>query len=1097
MTVSPKLAAALDVFRQLGWDDAEPSDVEGLPLGTAEQRRVALAGLRSGKWGEFGRISERGYGWISWVDVDTTMLALFAIRMGVDASRAARLMPGNRKVDDDLATRILAARGPQFAARFIEKACGSSRRAWEHSTSVHAGAAVRLVAHHHLPVPDNVQYLKDWAVYALGALAGDSELFPADRGWCDPALIEERYKEHARSAVAVGVPATGPFSKTLVPAVTRGWLTRDEALELVFIGLDTAQRPGDRVEWARVLTNGLGVSDAELVARADAVVSVLAFGDTAIVEAFGPVLIGATDDDIVSDVLVVGLAATAKKARLALLAAAAQRTPPRTDVAETVTELISPLAGGKDRALAKAATRVMTAWALQPADSCPEPVGVHGWWSPTPPLWEVPRFDAGETSVDALVACAGRLSGRPSDVVDDEVERFLVLANASARRDEAGTRDVLRGVRGNGVGGLRAVPAWVEGSPSQLLDRTLVGDRHNVHVGGLLVAREAAVFQRLGAVPCLLSSPTWDDLRIDPHDLLQRLNAYVSVGATASEADLFLALTRLDLTRMTEDLLDALGSLGVPVVLQSGETLEQSAGSLIVAYIADPVREPELTAEQRYWAASLTVPASLASFPNRLGSYGRDGLAVFPSWGDGAGSLSHTDADDIGLRLRQAVRRATPLTPALAAGLIDAQRGFHRRAAADGTTAVIEAWDRGLLQPRVADMRYVGRPGVASNLAALARVAIDLAEQGIASVMWPILDDLVHASARQSRIVAGTAEVADAILAMQPEAQDAVGRGIAPATTLDLPGVRALAGRDGSSRAVTVAREMVALLPEPVSHRPQETTSTEPALDDIWPSDAGMVPAVVDAATLSVQWLDPAAPTRLMAADLALPERPGEQFRVVTNWYYALRTEGQCGATSYTDEPPARLPHNAWLHWDADAARLVVEEHRNWRDGKDGPLRRGSEVPPLTTSLVGVALMGLCHDGSSTYAVQELVEGGLFGAPAVQIATRALLAHPDVSMAKIVRVVDDAPTTLAVMWPVLVESVRFAAGCDDRLPTWLNRVLDVALSYAGALREAGRRGWIPAESAAWPGLSELAGRSGSSAALKKARTLLARVAPES
>ena len=77
-----------------------------------------------------------------------------------------------------------------------------------------------------------------------------------------------------------------------------------------------------------------------------------------------------------------------------------------------------------------------------------------------------------------------------------------------------------------------------------------------------------------------------------------------------------------------------------------------------------------------------------------------------------------------------------------------------------------------------------------------------------------------------------------------------------------------------------------------------------------------------------------------------------------------------------------------------------------------------------------------------------------------------------------------------VLWPVLTESIAYAAAADGALPRWLNRVLDVASLCAPLLVEAARRGWIPAEAAALPGLADIAGRPGKSAAVVKARELL-------
>ena len=172
--ITARTAAAVAVFTDLGWASASLADALSLPLGTPEQQRVARDGLASGEWGEMGVVEPADvWAWIRWVDVDPDLLTAFAVRVGVDARRAARILREAYAVDDELAARLVESRGPQFAARFVAEACRSGRRAGEHSTSDHAGAMVRLVDRCDLPVPDDVEYLKDWSVYALGALTGE------------------------------------------------------------------------------------------------------------------------------------------------------------------------------------------------------------------------------------------------------------------------------------------------------------------------------------------------------------------------------------------------------------------------------------------------------------------------------------------------------------------------------------------------------------------------------------------------------------------------------------------------------------------------------------------------------------------------------------------------------------------------------------------------------------------------------------------------------------------------------------------------------------------------------------------------------------
>ncbi|GIG41770.1 hypothetical protein [Cellulomonas phragmiteti] len=1088
----PALAAAVEVFRELGWADAAPEDVEHLPLGTPEQQQVARAGLATGDWGEYGQLDARTYGWTSHVGVDEAVLALFAVRVGVDAARAVRVVRG-AGIDDELLTRVLAERGPRFARALLGAAYRPVRRPWEHSTTALAGPVVRLVDLHDLPVPDDVEYLRDWVVYAAGTLTGESgDLYPSERGWAPPPVVARRLREHVRAAVTCGVPATGPLGTVLPAAVAQGLLDRDEAVGLALAALDAAQRPGDRKVWAQLLTGPLALTDAEVVAHADALVPVLAHGDAAVISAFAPALVAGVDDDTLADVLIVALPVRTRAVLRTLLTAAAARPRPHDATCDVVAPLVTPHASSPDRALARAAAALTAAWDLradEPADLDDPDATPPDRWRATPPVWQVPWFEVGEVSGAALTAAAAVLTGRPDEGFDVEVDRFLALANALARTDRDAARTALGGVRATSAPGLASVAAWVAGTDGPWLDRPASHHR-SATVHDPLAAREASVVQRLGEVPVLLSTPTWVDLRIDPADLVTRLRAYAASDAVASEADVLLAATRCDLTLATDAVVAALASLPVPVVLQSGAPAAFTAGPALATYLRDPVREPALVlGEWRQWTPEeAPLPASLARFPERLATdrwAPRADLAVFPTWGDAASTgVEGYPTPGTGLVLRQLARRATPLTPGLAVNLLGAQRGLHPRAAADGTAAVHEAWERGLLRPGAADVRLLDWTETSSNLAAFARVCAQLADEGLLSVVWPLLDDLLQVSLRASRLLAGTAEVAEAVRALLPDVRAAVAQGVAPASALDLPGTRALSARGGSSRAVVAARAVATDVPAPTvpAAAPPAAPPGRP-FDEVWPAGAGTVPAVVDGAFLTVL---PAPGSRMPPVlEVALPD--GGTYHVAKSWFYDLEHEGQCQARSLSADASART--DAWLRWDTSTGRLVVSPHRNWRDGRDGPLP-GGDVPPLTTSMVAALLLALCQDDPPTYYVESVLREGPVGSAAVAHAMRALVPSPHVSPARMARLVDTDPTTLPVLWPVLVESVRYAATLDGSPPRWLNRVLDVAVHHAATLREAAQRGLLPTDAAAWPGLGDLAATARSATVRRKAATLV-------
>lgn len=1057
--MTPELAEAIEVFRELGWEGAPLDRAPDLPIGTPEQQRRAREGLRRGEWGHFGQIGENTFTWVSDVQVDAAMLGLFAIRVGVDARRALDVAPSWHASDDRVLQRIVSARGQEFAARFVE--LGGVR---------FRDMVVRLVVDEELPVPEVLDYLEPWSWLVEAALRDGGEVHGT-----------HRFADHARAAVAVGLGCTAALPTVFPEGVRRGWLDRDEAVALAFTALDSAVRPGDRKGWAKILVDDLAVTDHEMLARADALAALLATGEAPLVESFGVRLLGVVPDDLLPDVLAASLTARTKKALRAVLAAAAVRRPPPTLVGELL-PFLAPLVADGDKALAAAARKVVDAWGADPVEVVAEVPVASGRWQPTPRVWEVPHFEVGEVTPEALTDAAAILVARREMGVDVAAERFLALANQVARADRHAAQRALRGVPDDAELGMRAVAAWAAGDPVRPDERRPEGPLHG---------RLVSVMHRLGELPNLLSTPSRDDLRLDPSDLVERLGAYRDERVDAVEADALLAILRLDPALLTDAARTQLKRSKVRARTSDGRRMRRPVGALALAYVADRVHEPEVVLHgvTRQWTARRIVPpASLKEFPPRLqlADHNDEVLALWPQWEMvPAWALGGNLWPRPGLAWRQLVRRASPLSPGAAINLLGALRNTESRIAADVALAVREAWERGLLLPGTADVRFLDWSVVLTHVAALAAALAEIAEDGLASVVWPVYDDLLTASLAATRLAAGTAEVAEAMRDLVPEALAAVASGVADESVLAVPGLRALASRGGSSRAVVAAREAVALLParEPAAVPRAAEPVPEVDLSAVWPEGAGALPAVPDGARLTAEWEDPTAGTRMLAFDLVLPDAPGKVFRVVKGWTYDLETEGQCEAR----DGGARV----YLYWDG--SRLAVSEHRDRVHAGPGPLQLAGPTPPLTTSMVAVAVGMVGQDGdrgaTGERLLEQLVRTNRIGAAAVRIAMGQLLTQADVSPARLVRVVEKRPHLLPTLWPLLTEPIRVAGLAGGPPPRWLNQVLVIATAHASTMRAAAETGRLPEDVATWPGLAELAARPGTSAALEKARSL--------
>jgi len=1021
------LAAAIDVFRELGWSGAGLDEIMTLPLGTPAQRRVAKAGLAKGAWGGIEQLDERSWGWRSSVDVDTDLLGAFAVRVGVTARRAAEIFP--RGLSPRIQGELLAERGADFVAAFVR---GGRRALWESAGIVYAMALTGA------ETPSDPDYLERWAGIAVGAMGEQGEV-PAD-------IIGARYRDSLTALLQGAVPVRFDAAALVGGGVERGWITVEEARQLVLFAMDRAQRPSDRVAWSRVLSDTLGAPHGWLRERASVLISAMSFGDDAVITAFVPVLLSAGEDELAMPALLVGLAARSAKARAAVLAAALEAPVPGADVIAAVGEQVSELADAKDRRVAQAARAVMVAWGITaaPAVETP-PEQPRGLWRATPAIAEVPRFDAGEASPEHLTTLASALVTGAGEPVALVVERFLATANALARTDAEAARTALRGVRPSWARGLVGVHPWVTGGECPAADRR--GSYQPAYT-----ARDTAVFQRLGSVPRLLSTPSWDDFRIDPGDLADRLEAYGEQAVL--EADLQIALARLDLDLVTADLERRLGDAPHPVLLQDGAHAAARAGEILARWLREPAAYPERSDDP--WSPVRPVPA-IADLPPRLtASFAVIDATLFPNWSEAA--FDPADARVAAVRSRpNGVAPSTLLLNNVGEG-------------ATPLDAAIAAWERGVLVPGIATADALSWRGAVSSIAARAEAWSVLAEAGMLSVVWPLAVDVVALSAAGARVAPGVAELVEMLARYLPEVELAVATGLAPAEALAMTPVRRLAERGGSSAAVRAARDLAGRLPAP---EPAETAiaaaAPAPSLSDdefarVWPPTADPDPLDDGAAIVVDVVASPRGPVPVLV--LTLPS--GEVVRAERpSWLFAVVHEAQA---EVTDADGAER----WLRYEQGG--LVLAPSR------EAP----GDEREVSRALVALMLVSQTLKDSETYYFADAVRRHVVGARAIDDAVRALLPCEGFDPYRVMRVLRYAPETLPALWPVLRRAIEHAESLG-KSPAWLVRIIDVVTEHADPLRAAAARGLIPGD---WPGLASAATSASSAAARRKARILL-------
>ncbi len=1120
--MASKLEKAVEIYRSLGYEETDFEDILKLRLGSKEEQKIAKEGLKSGEWAQVKQLSENSYGFVPIVDVDLVKLAIFAIRVGVDAKRAANILRGGSEV----ALKAIEARGKNYAMDFIKAACTSNRRIWEHSLSVLGMLAVKLVHQMELEIPESAEYMKDWAAVAAGVLKPKRK----DRNIDENFVIEKeeiirRFIEHIEVGISVNVPATGPFSKVLIWGVENNVLTKEESIDQVFYALNIAQRPGDRKELVNVLEQ-IGLTDNDIKSRAETIIPLLGLGESALLERFAPILIESASEDLLYHVLIVCSFAKVKKIKKIILTAALKRERPKS--VKEYEEWLLLYKQDEDKSISKLAKTIEKAWGLEvEKDDVKEEV--QGLWRKTPKLWEVPKFKLGEVSSEALTDLAAVISERKECVEDITFERFIAMANNIAYKNPDEAKMSLAGISSNDSSIIRILGRWAKNVENNIcpdsIRKVWNGENETVKpvYGELLYTRSAVLFASIDKFPCLLSTPSYEDLSISLDDLVNCLLIYKNENLSyVSEPDLQLALTRLDMDLITKkdvkEYMEKLSGINLKILLPSGEFLQDEGGNDVLAakiiadYLKDPYTEPEFTpGKTPYWKIELDMPKSLKVLPNRL-SYSHDFMfSIFPTWGDYALTAVHRDYEVYhgqGLILRQVARRKKPVTKGALMNWLAISANLSDENAKDVITATHKAWERGLLLPGIADISYLDwRGGTPSNLASMALSMESMAKDGMLSLVWEAACDTLKVSLEAPRMLAGTAEIVKLLRDYLDEVIFAVENKLAPKSVLKMEAVKKLASKSGASKAVSYAKEIANKLKTFDTESIKEADEIEKTsdlkvspndFDEVWLRLPKPKALINDNVSMSVKALELRKNEKVFQFNLKLPDIPEYEYQVtIAGWLYGLINEGQVSAFEADNKGEIinEDEKGVWLHYDSVKEKIVLSKFRNWRDKENGPLK--GEPALYSKVLLTIAVALLAQDGESIYGTKslfkQLVKSGELSVDTLRDITRELLRHEDISPAKLVRVVEKERELLSVFRVMLSECI-VAAGEEtlknNKPPVWINRILDICTYYADYLREAAYRGLISAEDAKWQGLLEIAQSSAKSTAVKKAKSLV-------
>jgi putative uncharacterized protein (fragment) len=1166
--MASKLESTVAIYRSLGYEETAYENILSLGIGTKEEQEIARDGLKSGEWVQIKQLSENSYGFAPVVDVDLKKLAVFAVRIGVEAKRAANVIGRG----DETALQAIMARGENYAAHFISAAESGNRRAWEHSLSVLGMLCLKLLHRMNLPIPESVEYMKDWAAASSVILLETKKDYLFDDSFTlEKEEILGRFIEHIEKGISLNMPGTGPFPDLLFFGVENHLLSKEAVKEYIFDALYIAKRPGDRKAWVELLDK-LGCTEKDFLERAENLIPLLGLGESPLLERIAPVLIENISEELLYPVLISCTSAKVKKTKKMLLNSLLKREKPKS--ANDFAEWLSLYLQDEDKSIAGLAEKLALSWGLvlEQEESTKE---LRGLWRECPKLWKVPRFSLGEETAESLTDMVALLSDRKECVEDLLFEQFLALANQIAYKNPEEAKMSLLGIPNSDSGTLWTLGRWARGIEIKPVEesrqRFWQGEKEIVKIEyrELLTMLRENLFRTMGQWPCLLSTPSFEDLSISVEDLLERLSLYREEKFSyVSEPDLQLALTRLDMETFSQEDIskckeerskctEKLKEIDLKIQLPSGEFLQDKEGKdillgeLIADYLQDPYVEPDFfPGETPYWKVELKMPKSIKALPYRL-SYSHNALfSIFPNWGDYSLTAVHRDFEVYhgqGINLRQLARRRKPLSKGALMNWIAVFGRLSDENAEDALKANREAWERGLLLPGLADISYLDwSGGELSNLANLA-VAMDfMANEGMLSLVWKAACDAVEQSLNSPRILAGTAELVKFLRDYLDEVIFAVEKKLASKEALEMKPIRILAGKSGSSKAVSYAKEILeklvsieieqiqsdknaglrensgrkdhAALNEDISlindkglrenQGTIDNTSKSKTIASVKPPadfEKGWLPLpegkelIEDHVTFRVKGLELRKNEKVFQFDLDLPEDSDCSYQVViAGWLYGLAHEGQVSGTKVDRRGDRNGKIDAekevWLHYDKEKGKIVVSECRNWRGGNNAPLE--GEATPYSKLFLSFAVALLAQDGDSIYGAKslfkELVQAGTLSLKTVREITRLLLSYEEISPAKLVRIVEKESELLSICWGMLWECIKDAGSKTvetGKPPAWINRILDICIYYAAYLREAAKRGSISKEDALWPGLLEMANCSAKSTAVKKAKEL--------
>ena len=660
-----------------------------------------------------------------------------------------------------------------------------------------------------LPIPDDPGFLTAWAV--------ENSSFPRPGRRWEKHLIAACAAPNALGRYLVADQR--PQVQAQIREAVADWRvtepTNDDALLLAL--LQVFERGDNRASQQFTLTLIAGLGLTPLLAKhSDRFLAALPNADPVVVKFAVEQLLplGLSDDELTTLALDV-LARKEKGVKRAVLKALRSVNDPSQDLVEMLTATTT----GPDSTTAELARELLDDWgvATGPAESLglwrdplgipPEPLDdldrlldevefnelIHRLDNEAPGNWV--SVEVYERGLGALVAL-GWAEGR-----DAVVETLHDKLNPDPNTHGVWKQLVQRWMQ-------RATGRKERGRPPRGAALTRVAIR-----------RCNDVLDAIGRVPCLLSTPTHKNNRVSWQRFQDRLRRYAEKNVDVLPIDLFVALGRIDRAETTP--------CDLPGRVTKGRTVQEvvdlwlktpaEPGRMSFVPPGSPGNEQNdqachrvrMEGDEPVIAKTLGIAGpwdETRRAPERSGEHGIGStlLPAHPVWATTAAQVNLPFGSSSGWEITEAIASVFHVDPAMALIAFVFASGASPQGRDEIAGALLTAWDESRLNPEmlVAAWESPWRQEWRDDIAPVkvAAMLTSIAEAGGLALAWPLLTRIAEELAGTEKLPTGVATVLESVLNFLPEVPEKP----------DLPNITALAARKGNSKAMKVARRIVA-----------------------------------------------------------------------------------------------------------------------------------------------------------------------------------------------------------------------------------------------------------------------------------------------